>query len=238
MLDPIFEDLPEDAELAFLQLEQKFRDECDRKAHNWDPQEFPLEVYLEYMRRTLAAVEELQIGILANWEIPSAQNFNIKVYRDFRGEIDHYRTALQIRHSRRNKGYSVRFDSKTKRIISHHLTQIREVFIALEIDDWKREALLSRLDDLQHEVDKDRSRYEVFGAFVIETFGIVGIAAEKMEPARRLIDSIAGLIWGAKHAEQTKQLPPPTERKPLPPPRTAPKTTKPTLVERNDEIPF
>jgi hypothetical protein len=54
MLDPIFDDLPDDPELAFLQLEQQFRNECDSKVEQWDPQEFPGEVYLEYMRRTLA----------------------------------------------------------------------------------------------------------------------------------------------------------------------------------------
>jgi hypothetical protein len=233
----IYEDLPDDPERAFLQLEGSFRDVCDQRLENVNTNEyFPGDIYLQYMRRTLAAAQELQLGIFIDYEIPRAENLTEQEYRDFCGMVEHYVTTIRIRLSRRNKEYSVRFDSKTKRIISHHIAQIREIIIVLEVDDWKREALLSRLNDLQNEVDTDRASYGVFAAFIIEAAGVVGVSAEKMEPARRLIDSIAGLIWGAKHAEQTKQIPPPTERKPLPPPRTTKAKSKRGAMD--DEIPF
>jgi hypothetical protein len=92
------------------------------------------------------------------------------------------------------------------------------------------------INNLQAEVDKDRSRYDVFGAFIIESAGVLGAAAEKLEPMRKIIDSVAGLIWGAKHAEQTQRLPPPAERRQIPPPKT--QKRPPQRGDMDDEIPF
>jgi hypothetical protein len=184
------------------------------------------------MRQTSAAAAELELDIASELEIPAADNFDLSDYRDFIGKIDYYRTALNIRHARRQKGYSVQFDAKTKRKITHYLGQVREIIIVLEVDDWKKESLLNCLNNLQSEVDRNRSRYDVLGAFVIESAGVLGEAADKLEPIRKIIDSVAGLIWGTKHTEQTPRLPNPTERKRIPPPKTSQSKIS------DDEIPF
>jgi hypothetical protein len=244
MLDPLYNDLPDDEGLIFLKLESAYRQACERDAFEAQRNEpngyFPAEQYLQYMRRTAAAAAELQLGILQNFHIPFAEDLTTSVYQDFRGQVDDYRTKFQIRHARRVKGYSVRFDAKTKRIVSHHLAQVREIIIKLEVDDWKKESLLTCLSNLQAEVDKDRSGYEVLGAFIVESAGVLGTAAEKLEPIRKLIDSVAGLMWGTKHAEQTQRLPPPGERRQIPPPKTQTKETRPLRKrgDMDDEIPF
>lgn len=236
MSDTIYDDLPDNDELAFLKLESAFREQCDNNAFQIEQNEergyVAADVYIRYMRQTSAAAAELGLGIANELFVPSATGFAIGDYRDFVGKIDHYRTALQIRHARRSKGYSVKFDAKTKLVIAHHLAQIREIIIVLEVDDWKKESLLNCLNNLQIEVDKDRSGYEVLGAFVIESAGILGEAAEKLEPIRKIIDSVAGLVWGTKHAEQTPRLSAPSTPKQIPAPKTKP------LKDFDDEIPF
>jgi hypothetical protein len=60
-----------------------------------------------------------------------------------------------------------------------------------------------------------------------------------MEPARKLIDSIAGVIWGTRQAEQTKRLPPTSSPKRIPPPE--PRLERKGGGRRtafDDEIPF
>jgi hypothetical protein len=192
------------------------------------------------MRQTAAAAAELQLDVLQNFRIPSADGLSTSDYQEFRGQVDAYRTKLQIRHARRAQGYSVRFDAKTKRIVNHHLAQVREIIIKLEVDDWKKESLLACLNNLQAEVDKDRSGYEVLGAFVIESAGVLGTAGGKLEPIRKIIDSVAGLMWGTKHAEQTQRLPPPAQRRQIPPPKAQTKEKRPLgkRSDMDDEIPF
>lgn len=244
-MDDIYADLPDDEELAFLKLEDAYRSACERAAfeaqNNEERGYVATDVYIRYMRQTSAAAHELQLSIADELQVPSAQNFSPTHYQDFTGKIDHVRTVLFIRHARRSKGYSVRFDAKTKRIVTHHLNQVREIILVLEVDDWKKESLLTCLNNLQVEVDKDRSGYEVLGAFIVESAGVLGEAGEKLEPLRKIIDSVAGLIWGAKHAEQTKRLPPSTKPAQIPPPKTQAPKHKNELGKRDDmddEIPF
>jgi hypothetical protein len=238
MLDAIYEDLPDDEELIFLKLESAYRQTCEENAfeagRNKEQGYFATEEYLQYIRRTVAAAAELQLGILHDIPIPSAEDFSLSDYRNFLGQVEHYRTAFQIRHARRESGYSVRFDDRTRRIVNHHLAQIRELIQKLEVDEWRKDSLLNCLNAFQAEVDRSRSGYEVFGAFVVETAGVLGEAAEKLEPIRQIIDSVAGLIWGTKHAEQTKSIPAPSPRKQIPPPKTKP----PKRGSMDDEIPF
>ena len=242
MLDSVYDDLPDDEELVFLKLESAYREVCERTVLEAQRNEangyFPAEQYLQYMRQTTAAAVELQLSIFEDFRIPLAENLTISAYQDFRGQVDHYRTTLQIRHARRSKGYSVRFDAKTKRVVSHHLAQVREIIVRLDVDDWKRDSLLTCLNNLQTEVDRDRSRYEVFGAFIVEVAGVLGAAGEKLEPIRKIIDSVGSLIWGTKHAEQTQRLPPPAERKQIPPPKTQTPKASRRRDDMDDEIPF
>jgi hypothetical protein len=233
----LYEDLPEDAEEAFLVLEDRFREDRDRKTgDNFDSEQyFPADTYFEYMQRCASAAQEL--GLEFNLDVPAVGNLSWDTFRVFQGNLHHYLTSLHIRQSRRQSGLSVKFDAKAKKKISHYITQIRELITKMELDDWKREALFARLNALQDEVDRDRFRFQIFGAMVIEMGGILGTAAERMEPARKLLDSIAGVIWGTKRAEQTKSLPPPTVPRRIPPPR--PKLErKGRRTMPDDEIPF
>jgi hypothetical protein len=241
MSGSIYDDLPDEEELAFLKLESAFRETCERSAMEVRQNEvngyFPAEEYLRYIRQITAAANELQLGIFQDAPFPNAENFSLSDYQNFIGQVDYWRTIFSVRNARRNSGYSVRLDDKTRTIINHHIGQIREIIQKLEVDEWKRESLLNCLSALQVEVDKKRSGYEVLGAFVVEFSGVLGEAAEKLKPVQRLIDSIAGLIWGNKHAEQTKSLSAPAPRKQIPAPKTAP-PKMPTRGDLDDEIPF
>jgi hypothetical protein len=239
-MSDLYEDLPEGGEEAFLVLEERFREDRDRKTGNFDPDQFfPADAYFEYMQRCASAAQEFQLDFAGGLRVPAVGNLGWDTFRIFQGDLNHYLTTLSIRRARRNRGFSVKFDATAKSKISHYITQIREMIARMELDDWKREALIYRLDALQEEIDRDRFRYQIFGAFVIEMGGIIGTAAERMEPARKLVDSIANVIWGTKQAEQTKSLPPPNppKRIPAPAPRLERKGQG-RQTAADDEIPF
>jgi hypothetical protein len=118
---------------------------------------------------------------------------------------------------------------------------VKEIILKLDdIDDWKREALLVKLAELEKEVSRDRFQYKIFAAFIIEASGVVGEAAKRLEPARKLIDSISHLLYGAKQSEQ-QSLPSPSTPKQIEPPRTKPTPPRPSRPSRgdmDDDIPF
>jgi hypothetical protein len=183
----------------------------------------------------LGARDELQVKILLTYTAPALSLIRENDFLFVTGEVDRLRTRVQIRNSRRDRAYSVRFDAATKQKVRHLLNQIKEIVDEVELDDRKKEALYSKINALANEVDRDRTHIQAFGALVVEMAGIVGEAANRMEPARKFLDSIARVFGVAKsHEDANLQLPLHHEPKKIEPPHKrlpAPKTD-------DDDIPF
>ena len=236
-----FDDIPDDPELAFLQLEKLFRDEYAEALQDTDNNYDPTDDRLRYIGRTLAARTELHLEILKDWVLPSARDFDVETFRNFQLDVDHVLTILEIRHSRRNKGLTVRFDTAAKSKLRHYVTQIREFVDKLELDEWKRDDLYKAISALELEIDRDRSRLGIFGDFVVKVAGILGDSAERAEPVRKWVDSISRLIWGAEMKERTETLPRPEETREIPPPPrqlSSPKKKPQRKSDFDEEIPF
>ena len=104
------------------------------------------------------------------------------------------------------QGYSVQFDAATKVKVQHHIEQLRGIFDKLEIEQEKREALVDRLNELQKEVDRDRTRFDAYAALVVEVAGVVGETVERSK-VLDVLNAIARVIWGTKKDQDTKRLP-------------------------------
>ena len=233
----IYENLPDDPEQAFLLLEEKYHTECDQaigKAH----QDENLNVYyVDYIAQVIGAITELGLQAMFNDRVPEIENVDYQTYLNFSKDVKHYRTMLLIRRGRRVQGYSVRFDAATKVKVQHHIGQLRGIFDKLEVEQDKREALFNRLNELQKEVDRDRTRFDAFAALAVEAAGVVGELVEKSK-VLDLLNAIARIIWGTKKDEETKRLPAPTPPKRIEPPRRAPTLAPKTNGDLDDEIPF
>jgi hypothetical protein len=142
---------------------------------------------------------------------------------------------LEIRHGRRMQGYSVRFDAATKVRVQHHIEQLRGIFEKLEVEQDKREALFNRLNELQKEVDRERTRFDAYAALAVEVAGVIGDAVEKSK-VLDVLNAIAKVIWGSKKEEETKRLPAPSTPKRIEAPRVP--TPSVRKGDMDDEIPF
>jgi hypothetical protein len=136
-----FDEIPDDPELAFLHLEKLFRGKCEESLLGLEYNQSAAEDYLRDMSRTLAARTELGLKVLENWKVPAASDFSVEHYQNFLSDVEHYRTILEIRHSRRNKGLTVRFDAAAKSKLRHRLIQMRKFIAKLELEDWKPDDL-------------------------------------------------------------------------------------------------
>jgi hypothetical protein len=230
--DP-FEDLPDDPEEAFLILEEHFREECDLRLQQASQDERTDVIHVAYISQVLAAITGLGLEAEFKSEVPSIENVSYNTYLDFNKDVMHYRTILRIRKGQRRQGYSVRFDDNAKRKVHHHLDQVLEIFNKLEVEDTKREKLISRLSDLQAEVNQPRTRFDRFAALSIEVSSVVGEMVDKTK-VLDLLDAVARVFWGAQ-TERQKQLPQLKQPK-LEPPK--PKIDRPKPSDMDDDIPF
>lgn len=226
--DFLYDDLPDDPELAFLSLEAHFKKECEEtiaKAH----EEQRLDIYyMQYISRVLAVIEELHLeSQVSGRSIPSIEDVNFSTYVDFSKDVEHYRTMLQIRHARRRKEFSVALDTPTKLKLRHLLTQIKETIDKLDISESKKEALFSKIAALESEINRDRTRFDAVAALWIEGCEKLGEGVEKLEPLRKLIDLLGNLLGAAKKEEEALRLPAPKTPKQIEPPKAL-----------DDDIPF
>lgn len=116
-----YEDLPDDPELAFLQLEEHFRNGCEIKIKNAHQEERVDVFYVDYIAQVLAAITELDLQAEFHDRVPKIEDVDYNTYLNFNKDVKHYRTMLEIRNHRHAQGYSVRFDAIANTKIRHHL---------------------------------------------------------------------------------------------------------------------
>jgi chromosome segregation ATPase len=178
----------------------------------------------------LAAINELGLEHqFAEESVPSINDVNYTTYINFSKDVEHYRTKLQIRCSRRGKEYSVALDTPTKLKLRHLLSQIKETVDKLDVSQSKKEALFAKISALENEISRDRTRFDAVAALWVEVCEKIGEGVKKLEPLRQLMDSVGSLIGAAKKEEETQghRLPAPKTPKQIAPPK-----------ESGDDIPF
>ena len=126
--DP-YESLPDEPELAFIQLEEYFRSEL-----NESPEEE--QDYAQYMIKTVASARSFRLQIFGDWKL--ATN-TMPQFRVFSLDIEAFKVTYRIQHSRRERQLSVALDPATKDQIRHLLDQITKIIDRLEVDTLKKE---------------------------------------------------------------------------------------------------
>ncbi|MGH7494727.1 MAG: hypothetical protein ACREOO_20335 [bacterium] len=189
----------------------------------------------------MGAAVALNVDELKNWELPNVNDSEVaNICRQFKNLAKHIAIQLHIKHARRLKQYSVAFNPATKAKLRHHLGQIRDTVDKLEVSNAKKEALYSKIEALQLEIDKERTRFESLAALLVEVADTAGEAAEKFEPVKRLIEIITGTFGKSKRTEDEQaRLPAPRGLKRIEPPKKPlnGKEQKRSLG-KEDEIPF
>ena len=239
--------LPEDPDLAFVEFERIIRSRVDTQ----ELQEIKLNVdegiaysadpyRREYISKILAAAKVYGIGALDRWSIPTAQDDVAPIYVNLTSDVDHITTQTRLRYVPRNRKNSVGLDGNTKARIHHFIQQIRAAIEDADLPEPKRDSLYTKLNAFALEVDKNRTNLQAAMSVYISVCDGIGQGFQKLEPARKWVDSIAALLGRVKEVEDSLRpaLPRTEERKQLESPRRriAPPVQK--GGDLDDEIPF
>jgi hypothetical protein len=236
-------ELPEDPMLAFVQFEKILRERVDEQelqafklAEEGVPVPYSVSSYkLEYISKVLAAATVYKIHALQNWTVPSARGDVDELYTAFTADVDHFTTQVRIQNAPRNRQNSVGLDGNTKATIHHYIQRIREAIEKADLPEDKKDSLYSKLNNFALEVDKNRTALQAGMAVYIAVCDGIGQGFRKLEPVRKMIDSIAALLGRAKEAEDSLRLPSPPELRRIPPPL---RQLEPPPPSEDDEIPF
>jgi hypothetical protein len=210
----IYDELPDDPEEAFIYLEKNYRQLCENLLEYAGDNERIDTYYVQYISKTISAANELNIKCSFKQKtIPKISGTSYLDYLEFVNEVEQYKTSINIRRARRKSGHSVKLDPAAKVKLRHHLSQIRETVDKFtDVPAEKREAFYKKINALQEEIDRDRTRYEALAALAIEAAGAFGDAVDASK-VTKILDSISRVFWSAKQNEPAKRLPAPEQQK-------------------------
>jgi hypothetical protein len=229
--------LPDDPQLAFVEFEKICRERVHEAEQEASQSQYgdPDPQRLEYINKVIAAAKEYKIDGLSDWTVPQVNDRISERYQQFTADVDHITITIRIRNAPRINKYSVGLDQSTKTKIHHFVEQIRGVIGQAELRVKKRDALYDKLNTFAAEVDRIRTRFEAAMALYVDFCDAIGQGFNKLEPARKFIDSISTMMGRAKSLEDEARpaLPPPPKR--IEPPR---RSLPPPPPPDDDEIPF
>jgi hypothetical protein len=228
--------LPEDPEEAFVALQSIVRARYEQEYQRLGEHDSTVPLMRRYLSVVLPAAKHYGIEPLCYYDRPKKNTEDWELFDDFIADVDYCITELRLNNLERAKLYSVKLDAAAKIKLGRLLTEIREAVAALDISVTKKDRLFARINALQEEVDRERTREQAFGALMIEACDDIGEAAKKLEPVVRIIERVGRAIGIAKRAENALPLlPRPKEPKRIEAQKPAKKSFEKGL---DDEIPF
>jgi hypothetical protein len=253
LIEDEFINRPDDDELAFLHYEKLFRaplekelaalQETERDSY-WNSYNHFMQTYINSV---FATVKALDLPILEYWTNHPAAATDENNFKQIKYDIDGTITQIKVRHAQVARKVSVRLEPNTREKIRELINKIKLTIEAIDIPLPRKEALMSKLNAFAAEVDRDRTRFEAFGALIIEAAGVAGKVERKLRPIRKWIDSIANVMHEASAVDVIRpRLPPPDKRIQAPtaqiaPPSDdlwAPQTPSAKSSDLDDDIPF
>jgi hypothetical protein len=238
--------LPDEPDLAFVEFEKIVRARVEQQElQEWKLRDegvpFSADAFRrEYMNKVIAAARVYGVSELENWRTPPSQHEVYDLYTNFTSEVDQITTQVRLRYAPRARQNSVGLDGNTKTKIHHYIGQIRAAIEESGFPEDKRDSLYAKLHAFALDVDKNRTNLQSAMAVFIAVADGIGQGFQKLEPARKWVDSIAALLGRAKEVEDSLRpaLQPPVERKQLEAPRSRLPSSAPTGGNLDDEIPF
>ncbi len=110
---------------------------------------------------------------------------------------------------------SVQLDTDWKAKATSLVAHIREVVAGANMNEGLREPIMRSLNQLQSEIDRNRTRLDVVAAAWLQITSAIGNGAQNLEPAVKLAERLSKAFGKAKRfeieAENHPQLPPPDE---------------------------
>lgn len=223
------DEAPDDPEQAFMQLTrsaqvrfaERTRDLDD--STEWGGRELE-EARHGFMNVVVGLAKSYRIEPFVSMDVPRYENFDYRVHRQFRADLDHYMTQLMVNNSLKSKRDSVFIAPDLKEKIRKYVNGLKQAIDRSGLSDAKKASLLAKLAEFEAELEKRRltllavTRLAVAVAMV--PGGVWG-SVEAGKAVNRLVSNVFQTVGEAKVVddEEQRQLQPASAPLVLLPPR-------------------
>lgn len=228
-------DLPDDPEMAFAILQERALAELMRELEGerfriTDPER-------RYVYKLIAFDDVNNLGILDNFTVPPIGDDPFSEYfLKFSQRVELASQKFKIEAAQRLKTGDrtiVVLDKQTREAIHRLINTIRNKLNELSLTDNKREALFDKLNAFSEEVDRDRTRVEIYLSLVVDTSRALRKSYDELKPLLQTFDRISEIFDKAKKWHE--MFPSWEDRKKIEAPR---KSLAPPASDFDEEIPF
>lgn len=231
--DDEFLSLPKEPKLAFLRYVEKLKAELAEASSN---NRFDAEK--EFASCVKAFTDNYDLGMKFGSPPSDYDQFD-EYFNFFMSELTYLITSLKLQsfHADAARGlpeFSLEADYRDQ--IHSHLDRVRKIVRAVDIEERLKENILKKINALAAEVDKGRSGLSRLAEAMIELCSAAGDAADKLEPAIKAFERLAGAVGKAKKESDLKRLERGEEQKMLEGPTES--NPKEGTKTGDDEVPF
>jgi len=210
-----YDDLSDDDQIAFLQLEHEFRTQFETDMEDGDNWNWYAP---DYMSKVLAAARQLNIEALDAYQTPIGNTLDGGVFSTFMRDVDYIKVQIRIMSSRRVGKMKVGFTAEQKTKLHGYIERMRQEIQQSETNENKKDAIYKILANLNDEISKDRTKYERLADLARSLAGLSKeVEREGAQPWWKWFKLMAGVVDDAK--ENEPKLPPVQETKRIEAPR-------------------
>jgi hypothetical protein len=196
------ESLPVDPEQRLIEIERIVRDRLKNAKNCLSGIEDLVDLQRSYLSMALPSANHY--GITApngskRLRANHRQSFDTSLER-----VDCAIAELRLQNIDRAQAHSVALDVESRIKLRRLLDQINETIDQLDISARKKEVLRDRTRSLFHELDRHRTRWEAFGALMIESCDDADEASIELEPLVRLVERVGAALGNAKRLENSR----------------------------------
>jgi len=204
------DNLDEDPRIAFMELAnivvRKLHEKTihldDNEQREWREIE---ELRFSCMNVLLAAAKRLEVEPFASMDVPPYDENRSSNWQTFKFDLEHYITQIVLDNSTRNRSGSVGLLPKTKDQIRSYIKGLRGCIEKGNMDEKKREALLSKLDALEQELEKRRVSMMTIAKIAYHLWAVPGSMYSSYDIANKLITNVMQTVAEAKAEEDAKK---------------------------------
>ena len=199
-------DLPEDATLAFAE----FCEICSRRLaetiRTYDGDEpgwaSISEAKLGFINVVTGAAKNFGIDEVANFHVPRVLDFEDSNYRQFKMDLDHFLTQVELENAAKAKRTSVYIDEDARGTLRAYVASLRDLIERSDIGKKKKDALLAKLAEFESELNKKRLNLIHLSVVAVALLGAPGGIFASGEAGAKLVQSIIRTVSEAKASEE------------------------------------
>ncbi len=211
---PEFDDLPDDPEVAFVRLYERY--DQDFRQNIEDNDKDIRTHYADFMNAIIGIAEGLGIDGFSDWIVPEDWDEIYPAFTGFDRAVKRYVMKVKIGKSRITKVYSVHLTDEEKERIHALTAKIREVVTGSDLEERKRNSLFAKLTAFEADVDRSRTRFDNAMLMSLEVISVVDKGIKSLNPINEMLRRIQDIMSKAKEKEpEHHHLPAPTEHKKL-----------------------